>query len=359
MPWAMLSRICTSRGDSGANTCDEPGPYTDSSRNSASTFDATAGRLKTFSLMMNWPARAFRMASRSSAGSTSLFRYAAAPARIASKSVCSSSFAVSTTTPTWGSSRRIRCVTFIPETRGRSASMTSTSGSSSSVFVTASSPSDAVATSSISGSFWRTCPIPIAVRRLESARTMRMERSVFSAKRPSSFAVRGRLDSLRWEQECNGGALARHRLDLQRTTDELGTFAHREQPDRFRAARGLHQIEAASVVGDMQRPRRGRALPYHADGARLGVLVHVLQRLLEHAIHRELVRRLQLGGRGLERRQHLDAAARLPLRGVVAHRLGEAKLGELGRAKVVDHRAHRVERAAELRLKAGELRLEG
>src|SRR5438093_254508 len=142
MPWAMLSRICTSRGESGANTCDEPGPYTESSRNSARTFEATAGRLNTFSLMMNCPARALRLAS---------------------------------------------------------------------------------------------------------ARTMRMVRSVFSAKRPSSFAIRRRLDSLRWEQECNGGALARHRLDLQRTTDELGAFAHREQADRFRAARGLHQVEAAAV----------------------------------------------------------------------------------------------------------------
>src|SRR2546423_875224 len=44
----MLSRIWTSRGDSGAKTCELPGPYTESSRNSASTFVATAGFSKTW-----------------------------------------------------------------------------------------------------------------------------------------------------------------------------------------------------------------------------------------------------------------------------------------------------------------------
>src|SRR6266581_1110635 len=42
----MLSRICTSRGESGAKTCVDPGPYTESSRNSARTLEATAVRLQ-------------------------------------------------------------------------------------------------------------------------------------------------------------------------------------------------------------------------------------------------------------------------------------------------------------------------
>src|SRR5438034_1671135 len=359
MPWAMLSRIWTSRGESGAKTLDDPGPYTDSSRNSWSTFDATAGRLKTFSLMMNWPARALRIASTSSSGSTSLLRYAAAPARIASKSVCSSSFAVSTTTPTCGSSRRIRCVTLMPERRGRSASMTSTSGSSSSVFVTASSPSLAVPTSSTSGSFSSTWPMPMAVRRLESARTTRMARSVFSAKRPSSFSESHWFDGLRREQECNRGALPGHRLHLQRAADELGALAHRQQADGLRAARGLHQIEAGAVVGDMQRPGARRSRPDDADGRRVRVLVHVLQGLLQHAIDRELVLRRQLGRLGLERGKYLDADTRLPLVRVVAHRLGQAEIGELGRTQVVDPRADRVERRTELRLQTAQLGLAG
>ena len=51
-----------------------PGPYTESSRNSASTFVATAGLAKIFSLMMNWPARTLRIDSTSSFGSQSLWR---------------------------------------------------------------------------------------------------------------------------------------------------------------------------------------------------------------------------------------------------------------------------------------------
>src|SRR3989338_6876679 len=45
LPWAMVSRIWTSRTDSGAKTSREAGPYTDSSRNSARTREATEGRL--------------------------------------------------------------------------------------------------------------------------------------------------------------------------------------------------------------------------------------------------------------------------------------------------------------------------
>src|SRR5437867_2172885 len=361
MPCAMLSRICTSRGESGANTCDEPGPYTDSSRNSASTFDATAGRLKTFSLMMNWPARAFRIASTSSTGSQSLFRYAAAPARIASKRVCSSSFAVRTTTPTCGSSRRTRCVTLIPEVRGRSASMTSTSGSSSSVFAIASSPSAAVPTSSRSASFCSTWLMPMVVSRLESARTTRMlrsasfVRSILSAKGPSSFTMRRACGALDRKLQCNGGPLAGARLDLQAPTDELSPFAHRQETDRLRAARRFHEVEADPIVGHMQYPVSGRPLPHDADRRRLRVLVHVLQRLLQYAVGRELLLRRHRRLGGVELGRDLDAAARLPLARVVAYRVGEPEIGELRRAEVVDHRADRVERGAELSPQGAEL----
>ncbi len=108
----------------------------------------------------------------------------------------------------------------------------------------------------------------------------------------------------------------------------------------------------------MQRPARARTLPRDADRARVRVLVHVLQRLLEDAVHRELVLRRELGGRRVERADDLDAAARLPLGGVVAHRFREAELGELRWAEVVDHRAHRVERRAELSAQRAELAAE-
>src|SRR6267378_555606 len=359
IPWAMLSRIWTSRGDSGANTWDEPGPYTDSSRNSASTFEATAGRLKTFSLMMNWPARALRIASTSSAGSQSLFRYAAAPARIASKRVCSSSFAVRTTTPTWGSSRRMRCVTLMPDVPGRSASMTSTSGSSSSVLAAASSPSAAVPTSSMSASFWSTWLMPIVVSRLESARTTRIMRSVFlsilSAKGPSSFSVCRVSGPLDRKLECNGGTLPRTRLDLQTPTDERGSLTHRQQTDGLRAARCLHEIESDPVICDVQDPVARRALPHDPDRRRLRVLVDVLQCLLQHAIHGQLLLRRHVRLAGVELARDLDAAARFPLARVVAHRVRESELGELRRPEVVDHRAHRVERRAELPAQGAEL----
>src|SRR6185503_3696319 len=361
IPWAMLSRIWTSRGESGANTCDEPGPYTDRSRNSASTLDATAGRLKTFSLMMNWPARALRIASTSSTGSQSLFRYAAAPARIASKSVCSSSFAVRTTTPTCGSSRRMRWVTLMPDVRGRSASMTSTSGSSSSVFAAASSPSAAVPTSSMSASFCRTWLIPIVVRRLESARTTRMfrsmsfVRSILSANGPSSFTMRRACGALVRKLECNGGAFARARLDLKASADQRSALAHRQETDGLRTSRGLHQVEADAVVGNVQDPVARRPLPHDADRGSLRMLVHVLQCLLQHAVDGELLLRRHGGVARVELARHLDAAPRLPLARVVAHRVGEPELGELRRTKVVDHRAHRVERRAELSAQSSQL----
>src|SRR5713226_425269 len=263
------------------------------------------------------------------------------------------------TTATCGSSRRTRCVTLMPDVRGRSASMTSTSGSSSSVFVAASSPSLAVPTSSMSASFWRTWLIPRLVRRLESARTTRMLRSVLSAKRPSSFAAGGGLRALDREEQCNRGALPGRRLDLQSSADELRALAHREQSDRLRAPRGLHQVESDAVVGHVQDPARRGALPDDADGRRARVLVHVLQRLLHYAVHREVLRRLETGLRRVERARHLDAAARFPFDRVVADRLCQRQLGELRRTQVVDHRAHRVERRAELTLEARELAAEG
>src|SRR6185503_15145305 len=220
-----------------------------------------------------------------------------APARMASKSVCSSSFAVRTTTPTCGSSRRMRWVTLMPEVRGRSASMTSTSGSSSSVFAAASSPSAAVPTSSISDSFARTWLMPIVVSRLESARTTRMLRSVsfvrsiLSANGPSSFNMRRASGALVRKLECNGGALARTRLDLQRPTDERSALAHRQKTDGLRAARCLHQVEANAVVRHVQDPVAGRSLPDDADRRGLRVLVHVLKGLLQDAIHGELLLR--------------------------------------------------------------------
>src|SRR5438876_3065586 len=274
MPCAMLSRIWTSRGESGANTCELPGPYTESSLNSASTFVATAGLAKIFSLMMNWPPRTLRIDSTSSLGSQSLWRYAAAPARIASSSDCSSSTAVRITTAPCGRSRRTFCVAFTPESSGRSTSMMRTSGSSSIVFATASSPSVTTARISMSASFSRTWVMPRVVRRLASARTIRMAFSGLSAKR---FPL---LLDAQWKQECNGGALSRRRLDLQLRADELGSLTHREQPDRSLPARDLDQVEPDAVVGAVHHPLVLRLLPHDADGRGLPMLVHVLQRLL-------------------------------------------------------------------------------
>src|SRR5256885_4883242 len=258
MPWAMLSRIWTSRGESGAKTWELPGPYTESSRNSARTLVATAGFAKIFSLMMNWPARTLRIDSTSSFGSQSLCRYAAAPARMASKRVCSSSSAVRITTATCGSSRRTFCVALIPDSCGRSTSMMRTSGSSSIVFATASSPWVTTARISMSAAFSRTCVMPRVVRRLASARTIRMAFSGLSAKRVPLLA--------QWKQECNGGALARRRLGLQLRADELGPLAHRKQPDGSLAARDLDQVEADAVVGAVHDPLVLGLLPDDADG---------------------------------------------------------------------------------------------
>src|SRR5207245_7001092 len=123
-----------------------------------------------------------------------------------------------------------------------------------------------------------------------------------------------------------------------------------EQTDALLMARRLDDIEAHAVVGDVEDPIFLRALPGHPDRARLSMLAHVLKRLLHDPVHRELLKRGEMGIHGVESAADADAAAGLPLSRVVAHRLSEAELGELGRAKVVDHPADRVERGAELAL---------
>src|SRR5687767_15795527 len=113
--------------------------------------------------------------------------------------------------------------------------------------------------------------MPIVVSLLESARTTRMlrsasfVRSILSAKGPSSFNVRHVRGAPDRKLQCNGGAFARIRLDLQGPTDERGPLAHRQQPDRLRTTRGLHEIEADAVVGHMQDPIACRSLPHDAD----------------------------------------------------------------------------------------------
>jgi len=125
--------------------------------------------------------------------------------------------------------------------------------------------------------------------------------------------------------------------------------------DLFRTSRGLHQVEADAVVGHVQDPVARRPLPHDADRGSLRMLVHVLQCLLQHAVDGELLLRRHGGVAGVELARHLDAAPRLPLARVVAHRVGEAELGELGRTQVVDHRADRVERVTELSAQRSEL----
>src|SRR5256886_5624676 len=49
----------------------------------------------------------------------------------------------------------------------------------------------------------------------------------------------------------------------------------------------------------------------------------------------------------------------IPLRRIVAHRLRKTELGELGRTKVVDHPAHRIERAFELHFEIRQLGAKG
>src|SRR6185369_2142631 len=96
MPWAMLSRISTSRGESGAKIGAASWPYTASSRNSLSTRVATAGFEKTLSLMRNSPSATLRMIVTRSSGPTSLRMNAAAPALIASNNESSSSLTART-----------------------------------------------------------------------------------------------------------------------------------------------------------------------------------------------------------------------------------------------------------------------
>src|SRR5256714_14140407 len=300
--------------------------------------------------MMNCPVRTLRMDSTSSFGSQSLCRYAAAPARIASKRVCSSSSAVRITTATCGSSRRTFCVALIPDSCGRSTSMMRTSGSSSIVFATASSPSVTTARISMSASFSRTCVMPRVVRRLASARTIRMAFSGLSAKRIPLLDQR--------KQECNGGALTGRRLHLQSCADELRPLAHREEPDRSLPARDLDQIEAHAVVRAVHDPLVLRPLPDDADRRGLPVLVHVLQGLLHDPVDGELLRRLEAGVARVQMAVDAKAVARLVLRRVVTHRSGEPELGHHRRPKVVDHAADRVEGAAELALQVAELGLQ-
>src|SRR5579859_5181923 len=228
--------------------------------------------------------------------------------------------------------------------------MIRTSGSSSIVFVTASSPSVTTARISMSASFSRTWVMPRVVRRLASARTIRMAFSGLSAKRVPLLA--------QWKQKCNGGPLAGRRLDLQSSADELGALAHREQSDGALPARDLHQIEADAVVGAAHDPLLRGGLPDDADGRGLRVLVHVLQRLLHDPIDRQLLRRLETGVAGIEIAVDAEAVARLVLGGVVADRAGESELGQDRWPQVVDHAAHRVERAFELALQVRELGLQ-
>src|SRR5919201_627258 len=90
-----------------------------------------------------------------------------------------------------------------------------------------------------------------------------------------------RLDLLRGrQQQCDGGPLPGCGLDLQRASDELGALSHREQADALLVARRLDDIEAHPVVGDVEDPTLAGALPGHTHCARLGMLVHVLERLL-------------------------------------------------------------------------------
>ena len=122
---------------------------------------------------------------------------------------------------------------------------------------------------------------------------------------------------------------------------------------------GLHEVEADTVVGHVQDPVLARKRPRDTDGARLRVLVHVLQRLLHDAVHGELLHREETRVRRIEPARDVDTAAGFPLGGVVAHRLGETELGQLGRPEVVDHPAHRVERSSEPALEVRKLGAKG
>src|SRR2546423_1290474 len=85
----------------------------------------------------------------------------------------------------------------------------------------------------------------------------------------------------------------------------------------------------------------------------------VLQRLLHDPVDRELGHRSEPGVLQVKLTGHFDAATGLPFGRVVADRFGETELAELGWPEVVDHRAHRIERPAELALEVRELGLEG
>src|SRR5258708_4460708 len=149
---------------------------------------------------------------------------------------------------------------------------------------------------------------------------------------------------------------------VQPTVDELGAHAHRQQSERTLAPRHLHEVESDAVIGAMHDPLipilRVGALPHDADGRRLGVLVHVLQRLLHDPVDRDLLRRIEAGVARVEVAFDAETVAGLVLGRVVPDRAREAELGEDRRAKVVDHSADRVERAAELALQIRELRLQ-
>src|SRR5207245_10878016 len=130
------------------------------------------------------------------------------------------------------------------------------------------------------------------------------------------------------------GPAAGRRADLERGPDDLRTLAHGDEAEAFRTPRRAYEVEADAVVDDAQRPAPALTPPPDLDRARGRVLVDVLQSLLQHAVDRDLLVRREPGRPGAQVRVDREAEARLVLRRVSPHRLGQAEGRERRRTKI-------------------------
>src|SRR6188508_657266 len=367
MPCAMLSRISTSRGESGAKIGCASDPYTASSRNSLRTREATAGLAKTLSLMRYSPERTRRMMAIRSVGSMSFRTYAAAPALMALKSWSSSSLLARTMTPVCGSSRFSRWVVSMPFGEGSPRSMRTTSGVSSSTVASASRPVPASPTTSISPSSSRMLRTP----RRKSVWPSTMTTRVFPPARRSPplrrssvlISVSTTLESsslpciglLLRKPKQDSRAFPLARFDVQLRAHELSSLSHELQAEVLgRTGCHPHEVEPAAVVRDHERV----ALQADGDAAGGRVLPHVLEDFLEDAKDRCASRWAQPLIDAVDGHLGGDAVAVLQLPGAIRDGRGQPDVHDRG-SQVGDQCAHLVEAVPEHVPQEGQLGVGG
>ena len=229
------------------------------------------------------PAWAVRIARTSSAGSTSLSRKPAAPARSAANSRSSSPKLVSTITRAAGAASRSRGSAATPSSRGIARSSSTTSGAARHASATAASPSAASPTTSTSS--WRSRNVrrPWRTTAWSSAIRTRITPATSSRTRvPSPTA-----DSI-----------------VERPAELRRALLHRGQAEPAPAHRARRSTSKPQpVVGHAQHERPAAVLEPHLDVLGAGVAQRVLQRLLRDPEHlrRRLARAAAAGRRASAR----------------------------------------------------------